>query len=320
VAVSYRPMKAAEVPECVSIVATHPLIAPRYSNVLNNLETVWISLLGREAFRAVVFEDTREDRVKLLGLGVSAFVSDEFLHALKRPPFVWIGPELTSSISRGESPLLSDQAVREANSKGGLNLVSWEGAIRPKYWKSAEVHATVISAFVDQHRGFLLKEVIGQPPTLEALEVTLRSGTQLFHEKGRYVDSADRPLLRVAETPYYVGLTRDVALSRPGAWMASLFIYQTPKCNFRPSEQRLLLAALHGLTDEELASQLGISVSAVKKVWLCVYERVSARLPSLLQDRGDPQEHGERGKEKKQHLLAYLRNHPEELRPAGMRS
>jgi hypothetical protein len=85
VAVSYRPMKATEVPECVSIVATHPLIAPRYSNVLNNLETVWISLLGREAFRAVVFEDTREDRVKLLGLGVSAFVSDEFLHALKRP-------------------------------------------------------------------------------------------------------------------------------------------------------------------------------------------------------------------------------------------
>jgi hypothetical protein len=105
-----------------------------------------------------------------------------------------------------------------------------------------------------------------------------------------------------------------------GSWVSNLFIYDPPQLQFRPGEQRLLLAALNGGTDEELASHLGVSRSAVKKTWSSVYERVAARAPNLIPEitSGD-QFNGERGKEKKRRLRAYLRDHFQELRPVSRR-
>jgi DNA-binding CsgD family transcriptional regulator len=312
-------MRAKDVKECVTIISTHAVMRSHYADALSDLAAVWLGLLGREAFRAVVFEDSQKSCPNIVGFGVSAFVSDDFLHSLKRPPFFWLGPELTKRISRGEYPLLSDRAVREANAKGGLNLVVWEAAVRAEFWERVETHTTAISAFVELHRGFLLKEVISQTNIRKQLESSLRSGAQLLQEDGRYVDSVDisPDLDKLLKIPHYIGLTRKVALSRPGAWVGSLFIYQAPHCGFRPSEQRLLLAALPGLTDQELADDLGISLSAVKKTWLSIYNRVSSNLPSLFPDRVAMQGESERGREKKQHLISYLRDHPEELRPAS---
>jgi hypothetical protein len=76
----------------------------------------------------------------------------------------------------------------------------------------------------------------------------------------------------------------------------------------------MLDEAAHGGTDEELADQLGISLSAVKKAWGSIYHRAADCVPEL---RFNVAEGGSRGKEKKQRLLAYLREHPEELRPTS---
>lgn len=315
-AISYRPMRAKDVPECVDVVAQHPILATRYGQTIKNLRAVWLGLVGRESFRAVVFENSQLSRNQIIGIGISIFVCDEFLNLIKRPPFFWMGPELTRRISRGESPLLPDGKVREANAKGGLNVITWEGVVRPEFM-SVESHTAVFSAFVEQHRGFLLKELTCQGTTPEILEAILRSGGLLLGEHGRYIESIDRSLDEIVNMPHHLGITRQLALSRTGTWIASLFAYQAPRCGFRPSEQRLLVAALRGRTDQELAKELGISLSAVKKSWLSIYQRAANHLPSLF-DNHDGQEDGERGKEKKQHLIAYLRDHPEELRPAGL--
>ena len=112
------------------------------------------------------------------------------------------------------------------------------------------------------------------------------------------MDSVDRPLDEVFKRPHLFGLTRELARSRVGTWASSLFAYETPQCGFRRSEQRLLLAALRGETDQELACRLGISLSTVKKTWLPIYEQISNHLPMFLSDRFAAQEGGERGKEK----------------------
>jgi hypothetical protein len=171
--------------------------------------------------------------------------------------------------------------------------------------------------FLEQHRGFLLKEAIGPASSREALVVTLRTGTQILNENGLYADSPGRSLDDVFRTPHYLGLTRKVALSRVGAWMGSLFLYRAPQCGFLPSEQRLLLAALRGGTDKELADELGISLATIKKHWLSIYSRVASRVPSVFANRIATQEEGGRGREKKQHIIEYVREHPEELRPAS---
>jgi DNA-binding CsgD family transcriptional regulator len=310
-------MRPKDVRECVEIVATHPVLGPRYGPAIADLKAVWLGLLGREAFRAFVFEEVQDSSIRMVGIGVSAFVSDDYLLRMKTPPFFWVGPDLTMRIARGESPLLSDKETREANQNGGLNQLTWAGAVRTEYTNRPDIHAALFPAFVEQHRGFLLKEIIANATTPDQLLGMLRSGGQLLNTEGKYVDSVEKPLHEVFTVPHCLGLTREVALSRTGSWVGSLFIHESPRFCFRPSEQRLLLTALRGGTDEELSDELGISHSAIKKTWLLIYERVSAYLPVFSPNHEPAEGANERGKEKKQRLLAYLREHPEELRPAA---
>src|SRR5260370_21806248 len=316
-ALRFRPMRREDIPECVEIVRAHPILGPRHGNSMGDLSAVCLSLLGREAFRAVVFEDAKDSQVRRVGAGVSVFVSDDFLAELKTPPFFWIGPELIKRIVRSYSPLLSDKQMRQANAKGGLTLVAWIAALDAEHMDSVDAHAAMFSAFVSEHRGFLLKELVGQGVSLDTLEGAIRSGGLFFSPvECRYVESLDRPLREIFAAPYLIGLTRELAMARFGTWIGSLFVYQPPRFGFRPSEQRLLLAALEGGTDEELADKLDISLSAVKKTWRSIYERVGAHSPGLIPDKVPEGSNSERGKEKKQRLLAYLREHLEELRPA----
>jgi hypothetical protein len=100
------------------------------------------------------------------------------------------------------------------------------------------------------------------------------------------------------------------------------FSLRSPQIGFSRSEQKLLSAALRGGTDEELSDELVISLSAVKKAWSSVYDRAAEHLPDsiLAVETEEERRNGDRGKQKKQRLLAYLREHPEELRPCARRT
>jgi len=100
--------------------------------------------------------------------------------------------------------------------------------------------------------------------------------------------------------------------------LGALFDYHPPMLGFNRSEQRLLSCALPGPTDEQLTEALGMSLSTVKKMWISIYRRVEGSLPELISDSfsSDTPASG-RGREKRRRLLAYLREHPEELRPVS---
>jgi DNA-directed RNA polymerase specialized sigma subunit len=82
------------------------------------------------------------------------------------------------------------------------------------------------------------------------------------------------------------------------------------------TEFKVMQELLRGATDDELSDELAISLSAVKKAWSSIYVRAAERLLDSILDL-DPREeqNGDRGRQKKQRLLACLREHPEELRP-----
>ena len=66
--------------------------------------------------------------------------------------------------------------------------------------------------------------------------------------------------------------------------------------------------------DEELSQQLKLSIGTLKKRWEMIFDSVSTVLPQLFPATG-PAEERIRGKQKRHHILAYVREHPEELRP-----
>jgi len=315
----YRTMRSADIPNCVDIVRSHPMLGPLYGSEIEYLAPLWKQLLGREAFRAVVFEETKAGRIRIVGVGISVFISDAFIDEVKTPPFFWIGPEITRRMVHGNPPLLSDRELRGANSNGGVNLTPWVAAFDEEHLQSPDAYTTMIAAFVAEHRGFLLKELITSGMSVETLEGAIRSGGLLADPaSGRYGNTINRPLAEIVARPHLVGLTRELAKASFGTWIGSLFVHTPPQCNFRRSEQRLLLVALQGETDKELARELGVSLSAVKKAWRSIYARVAPRVPGLISDPVPEEPSSERGREKKQRLLAYLREHPEELRPASI--
>ncbi len=317
-----RPMRPKDVRECVEIVAAHPFVGPRYGSAIEDLRAAWLRLLSRNGFcSARVFEEELDGMTpRILGVGVTVFVSDNFLRELKTPPCFWMSPEIARRVARGDhSPLLSQREIQEANSQGGLNLAVWHACVREEDNQRTELWTELMTAFMDHHRGFLLKELLVQGESPEHLEGLHNTGGFLIKpEEGRYGDLDGKDLRELASEAHIMGLTREMALQRLGSWVGSLFFYEPPQFGFNVSEQRLLVSALAGGTDEDLSDELGISLSSVKKTWRSIYDRVAICLPDLIPGNSHPDgENSRRGKDKKQRLISYLREHPQELRPAS---
>jgi hypothetical protein len=110
--------------------------------------------------------------------------------------------------------------------------------------------------------------------------------------------------------------SRERALEIPYSAAAAMFYYRDPILGFNRGNQQLLLAALKGATDPELALKLGVSVTAVKKRWLSIFTKFEKVKPEFLGlSASQPVIDSKRGLQKRHRVLSYVRAHPEELRP-----
>jgi hypothetical protein len=308
-----------DIPACVEIVASHPALGPRYGPALDHLGSAWRHVLHSAAFFSVVSKETSAGSSQILGSQLACFVTDEFAAEMAAPPFKWLGPELLNRVLHGPSPILTDEQVRLANSTDGLNLMVWPSCFRPEYEIDTELRQACQAIFFEVYRGFHIKRMQTQAIHPMEFRIAINSGAWylLGNDSKHSQDLANSE--SVALQPHLVEVTRAMASQQPGTWVHQFLAYRKPKIGFPRSEQRLLSAAMHGGTDEELAQVIGISLSAVKKMWASVYFRVESAKPSDLKFASNPNADGDRGKEKKQKLLVYLREHPEELRPYSMR-
>lgn len=320
----WRPMKPKDVAGCVEIIGSHPVIGPRYGAVVKDLGRAWMQLLESEAMTTAVFEEVEKGRANLAGVGVGVFVRDEFVRELKGRRQIWFGPELAKRVLNGNSPVLSDKEVREGNSGEGLNELVWETLPRLHFAGRTELYHLMGGAYIEIHRGFRLKEMItSQAESAQRLQWAIDAGGLYWDPKAaRYVKTLTKGVEKIARDPHIVGITRELEFGRPGSWVGSLFDYQPPRFWFSASEQRLLIHSISDRTETNavLAKELGVSLPTVKKMWLSIYDRVAEHAPELITGDSESGADGKRGKEKRRRLLAYLQNHPEELRPVLRRS
>jgi hypothetical protein len=310
-----RPMLLRDAQPYAELIASHPLERERYGKLTEQLPSAWNQCLRQGALISAVLEDMESGRPSLQAFGVSVFVTDEFLHSCKMPRMRWIGPELVRCLIRGDSPVLGPKAIRKANSTGGLNLASWASILCPENDADrTQVQIELMTAFMQEHCGFKLKEIIGQQNERIMMEVVSNSGG-LFWDcaQERYVEVHNFDVEEVIQHPFILGATSETARQHV-SWTTTLFQYSPPRMYPKPAEQKLLSAAIRGLKDEELSCELGVSLSFIKKTWSSIYNRAAEKLPELSLEiaAGSVRQ---RGKEKKQRVLAYVREHPEELRP-----
>lgn len=125
-------------------------------------------------------------------------------------------------------------------------------------------------------------------------------------------------MLRSNRTASWFTVTRaEVEANWPGSIVAQLFAHQSPRCGFTCPEQQVLIRAADGLTDAKIASVLGITPAAVSLRWRSIYARLLESVPVV--PRLEDDSNGARGQEKRRNVIAFINEHPEELRPYARR-
>jgi len=329
----WRMVREGDLPTCVDIDPQHAgYEIVGQERALN----AWKQLIRFRSFQSAVVEaDPPIAGHRIVGFGASVFVTRAFADQELSHPQPGLNARIIANIAASanvasgdnlasggglassESVALTEDQLGTGNLDGGLDLVDlfpqWrKGILTPR--QVEEVQTALADSFLEAHRGFrlnrILTETVSAEERLSYLELarTWRVVSDFSDFYSQHPESnwnRDRCLAIV---------TREEAFQVPGHITGILFQYQEPLLRLPDADQRLLEAALAGLTDEELAQQLEMGLPTVKKRWRSIFERVSER-PDLFPRLPDDSDDASRGRQKRHHILAYVRHHPEELRP-----
>jgi hypothetical protein len=266
---------------------------------------VWRAFLDNPAFLANVIESERPLLGhKIVACGMGVFVTRSFAEGEIRTPRPGLNSRIIDGVASGEPVVLSRAEIGEGNAGGGLDFVNMYGTWRDGILNAdqlADVHGLLGTSFVEHFAGYrfnrVLKEAIGHS------RIALAQATGTYRLLAEFQESESALVI----------VTRESALTAPYSVAATMFRYQAPVLRLRPAEQKLLAAALGGKTDAELSADLGLSIEAAKKRWLSIFERVEQFKPGILSPT--EADSAGRGPQKRHRVAAYIRTHPEELRP-----
>ena len=265
-----------------------------------------------------------EDRARPLGSRIVSFnailfVTDEFCSQARSTLPPYLGVELARRFLSHQLPVLNREQIAWANARGGLNVVmcfeGWardglspEQVLTLREKQSEALHLSL--------SGYRVKEFLVEQIGDKNLQWMLDAGTRLRRDYSDFFGKGDVSEPESSQRPWLVGLTKEEAFAHPGSKIAGLFIFTAPRFHFSRSQRVLLQHALMGETCERLAASLCLSPWTVKKRWHAIYDRVADVDNELLPPPIAYGPHATaRGAERRRHLLNYLRQHLEELRP-----
>jgi hypothetical protein len=271
---------------------------------------IWKTLSRSPSFNSTVIEPAQPIKGhRIVCFGCAAFVTQAFARAELSNPRHGLNSRIIASIDSGQSVVLSESELRSGNTIGGLDMVilfaSWRRDLLDRAGVS-EVSAVASANFMEANLGYrfngLIMETAGVEEATHCETMHIWRAVRKFDEPGGPARSL-------------WAITREDALVVNGSIANPLFHYSAPVLRLRAPDQRLLLAANRGFTDEELSLKLGISLTAVKKRWLSIFASTIDARPDLFPGIDLPKDGEKRGRQKRHHVLAYIRTHPQELRP-----
>jgi DNA-binding CsgD family transcriptional regulator len=260
---------------------------------------IWAKLLQLPFFKAgALVQPGLQNRIA--GFGAACMVSPQFTNAELSNPRAGVNSRFVEAVAAGKPVMLNHHQIARANASRGLDVFQLYGTLRDDLSPDDQFEAALLmwskfSAYLSGHR---VRTVFSEVISESDRRFTRGSGTRLIDFPGGGGCLACATQSSVSEVPSSVGM--------------SIFRYTKPILKLRQSDQQLLSAALQGETDAEIALTLGITQNAVKARWRSALVRVGDTKPELaaLQDKGEG-----RGPQKRHRVLAYLREHPEELQP-----
>lgn len=297
-----RLVRRNDLPSCVELAEDRFLYA---DCEIEDLTRMWLELVDAGVAYANIVED--EISGTPLAFGISAFINDAVAAEYQSYSRCLIGRELFDDWRRGESTLLGETEIARDNATGGVNIV-----VLANGWKHGDptrrqnAGMKLAEGFSNTHLGLnartLTCEWFGDfalPPEFIGFEVV--------QPKAACEGLARAPILLRA--------SRENMEIKNFALGQLFFGSKRPRFYLNAKARRVLVLALDGLSDNEIADELGISPDGLKKRWLHIFETVRSREPSFFGSRGEPKQDGKRGEELRATLLTYVRRNREELHP-----
>jgi len=290
-----------------------------------SLAQVIDDLLDEERLIGGLIEDhdvTGESAV--VAATLSAFVAPEFQRTYLAKPWPCLTNWLLRRCLDGGSDVFLDRAQQaQGNLSRGLDLVMLDYIQTPMDFTSPEgrrIMTVFFPFYLSIHRGYNLNSMIVEAGAMYE-QMALSAGFRLYRELDLDAEPPAEPIPHGASSKravYY--FQREMAADTPPSTpVSAVFTYLEPRFRFTAGEQRMLLRAIDGLTDEEIAGTLAVSRDAVKQTWRSIYDHVIQVMPDLV-DRGQAAGgEGARGQEKRRRIVAYVRDNAQELRPHYLR-
>jgi hypothetical protein len=285
----------------------HGEIAPRYGSdpfIHSKLPEFWAALFGSPAAVPLMVDDLSGGAPRAAASRLVVAAKPKFADAVVagevQPP---LAVEAVQRFLDGEQVWLTPVELKLANKGEGVRLVTlhiWEAVPKEMPRLYCDVCASQTEGMAMNLKGANVSELIEDAIDPYHSEVNHAIGyfPRAKFDCGGWVGS----------------ITKADAEKNWAMHFASLFQYRPPRLELSASFKELLRPAMEGMTDEELADRLCLSLSAVKKRWAAIYDHVSMKGIHA----GLPACEGKRGPERRRLLLEYLRWHPEELNPIAL--
>jgi hypothetical protein len=265
--------------------------------------SAWKTLIQSSSFASCVIEEEVRCVKRLVCFGASVFVSPAFAEREMARPAPGLNARILQSIDSGTPVSLTAAERRAGNTRGDLTVAvlagNWIDGLDADQLR--EVQLLMAISFLEQHKGYQIKRLIYEIKGVrDRTYAQSIPGWDIVASFGKGSPGG----LAVMD--------REKAGFIPGSVGAILFGFPKAVLGLREPEQEILASAIKGLTDEEVAAERGLSLATIKKRWAAMFHRVERVKPELILDSD---RNGTRGRQKRHRLMAYVREHPEELRP-----
>lgn len=255
---------------------------------------------------------------RIIWYSFKAFVHDWFVQEMTST----MQPTLTESLitywQAGSPPFLTLSELADANSNSGTHMVVVNYGAPERYTSSEGCSRWIGSKSAEwmpySCTGYNLKSLFIELYGNHDHEWAACMG---FHQYRDYSETMSEEIMTRIDgaKPRLYGIYRERAAVQYHPLHPILFENNRPQFRFSHTEQDFLLHAMAGWTDKELAEMLHCAVVTINKRWASIYSKTSGLASDAICPPATGTDNQTRGAEKKRYILAYLRQHMEELRP-----
>lgn len=309
-----RATRAGDLPACLEIL--HGRYA--YSADVEATLDYWRYVLAaRVGVSRLVTDVGRSSDEEILAFGLGVFVTEAFMQGALTTLPPHLGLQAVRSWRSGQRVSLNRREIARENSGAGLNLLviayGTKAGLPPA--RDLDVRSATGMAFLECFAGYRLRCIAQETHGTEFDRDMLSAGWRALRSYPTAPPVASCG--RTGPPTHLYGIVND-GVEDVGFYWWKFFHPPDPYLGFTEPERETLEQALENETDEEIARSLDVSIWTVKKRWQNIYSKVEALAPAIFPAGAAVEERpgqGVAGGERRRHLLAYLRQHPEEIRP-----